>query len=248
MGLRHALQRMAVVLLALAALMWVCVRRIGLAPHDVALTVAVAGFAVSQRKRDQREGALLGESPGAAPRTVHWSEFVRDEYQLLGCVVKSRHRRSERILSLLVTSLVLLYWKAIFWRQRVDFGSTQNLRHSLEFLVSSKAVQFVIRRVIRFAAGRTATWQESAGWKETLQLQWMFFQYWVLGFMMLCVMLFLLEQWDWYRLLSGWCVNMAFAVVVMDLVFCYIRFCLLSTFLRVRSYFAPRKAGADDSR
>ena len=159
MALRHTLQRWAAMLLALAVLMWVCVRRIGLAPQDVALAVGVAGFAVSQRRRDQREGALLGES--APPRTVHWSEFVRDEYQLLGCVVKSRHRRSERILALLVTSLVLLYWKAIFWRQRVDLSSMQSVRHSLEFLVSSKAVQFVIRRLIRFAAGRTATWQAS---------------------------------------------------------------------------------------
>ena len=64
--------------LSIAALMWVCIRRIGLAPHDVALAFAVAGFAMSQRLRDR--GGILGEADASV--VVRWGEFVRDEHQV----------------------------------------------------------------------------------------------------------------------------------------------------------------------
>eukprot|EP00965_Chrysotila_dentata_P156283 5162904-Pleurochrysis_carterae.AAC.1 len=45
--------------------------------------------------------------------------------------------------------------------------------------------------------------------------------------------------WGWSRLLSGWMKNMAFALVVMDLAFCYIRFSVLYAF---RSRIRPRSS------
>ena len=73
--------------------------------------------------------------------------------------------------------------------------------------------------------------------------------------MALCVLLFAREGWSWYSLLmgtcacngthyslshppsarAGWLVNMAFALVVMDLAFCYIRYTLLNGFKDIKS-------------
>lgn len=53
-----------------------------------------------------------------------------------------------------------------------------------------------------------------------------------LGFVALCVILVLLEGRAWASLLSNWMVNMGFALVFMDLAFCYIKFKALSVLLR----------------
>ena len=73
--------------------------------------------------------------------------------------------------------------------------------------------------------------------------------------MALCVLLFAREGWSWYSLLmgarartdtqhspshrpsarAGWLVNMAFALVVMDLAFCYIRYTVLNGFKDIKS-------------
>ena len=73
--------------------------------------------------------------------------------------------------------------------------------------------------------------------------------------MALCVLLFAREGWSWYSLLmgarartdpqhslshrpsarAGWLVNMAFALVVMDLAFCYIRYTVLNGFKGIKS-------------
>ena len=68
--------------------------------------------------------------------------------------------------------------QAILRPPPVKFASLDGLRHSLTFLFASKAVQFLMRRAIRFAAGRTAAWQAEAGWKEVLALQYWLVQYW----------------------------------------------------------------------
>ena len=52
--------------------------------------------------------------------------------------------------------------------------------------------------------------------------------------MMLCVILALLEGRDWVHLLSGWLINMAFALTVFELVFTYIKFKLLAGALQAR--------------
>lgn len=64
----------------------------------------------------------------------------------------------------------------------------------------------------------------------------------VIGFMMLCVFLFLREGLEWWGKLSTWLVNMVFSLLFMDLVFCYIRFNLWSAILPLKSRFtsAPR--------
>ena len=58
---------------------------------------------------------------------------------------------------------------------------------------------------IRFFSGRLHHHHANVGWLDALQLQWQISQYWMLGFMMLCVMLALLEGRSWFSLLSGWC-------------------------------------------
>ena len=86
-------------------------------------------------------------------------------------------------------------------------------------LLVSKGVQQLMKQLIRVFAGRTARWQESAGWLDALQLQWQILQYWTLGFMMLVVFLALREGRAWVSLLAGWLINMAFALVFFDLAF-----------------------------
>jgi len=208
-------------------LLIVC-RRIGLAPHDVAIACAVGLYALLQRRWDRRRTQLLGESENPAP--VRWADFMREHHQLTGCVVRGRRRRSERILALAVSTLALLYWKAIFRPPPVSMSSMQGLRSSLYTLFASKVVQQLMKQGIRIAAGRTVAWQANAGWLETLHLQWLVLQYWVVGFMLLCVGLFLRDGWRWWSLLSRWLVNMAFALVVMDLAFCYLRYTLYCAF------------------
>lgn len=210
-------------------LLWVGVRRVGLAPHDVALAIGIGIFALMQRRWERQRSALLGDHDHRPPVRWHdFGDFLREHHQLVGCVMRGRRsRRSERVLALAITTLALLYWKAVFRPPPVKLGSTQGLRSSIWTVIISKAVQQLIKQAIRHMAGRTAAWQARAGWLETLQLHWQIVQYWVAGFIMLCVLLFLRDGKQWPRLLSGWLINMAFALVVMDLAFCYLRFTLL---------------------
>ena len=60
-------------------------------------------------------------------------------------------------------------------------------------LLVSKGVQQVIKRLIRLLARRTAEEHAQSGWLEVLHLQWRAMQSLAIGFMWLCVMLFLLE-------------------------------------------------------
>ena len=107
-------------------------------------------------------------------------------------------------------------------------------------LLVSKGVQQVMKQLIRVFAGRTARWQESAGWADALQLQWQILQYWTLGFMMLCVFLALREGRAWVSLLTGWLINMGFALVFFDLAFTYVKYKVLVAALRRR----PRRRAA----
>ena len=102
---------------------------------------------------------------------------------------------------------------------------------------------------------------------ENLQMTWTILQYWVrraahaipprnaasaraaippaeqvIGFMMLCVFLVLREGLEWWGMLSHWLINMAFSLLFMDLVFCYIRFQLWATLLPLKDRLtgAPR--------
>lgn len=227
-------RRGALALLLMAFACWFAVRKIGLAKHDVALCVAVGGYAALERYRNIGRTELLGEEAG---EQLRWWDFMCEHHQLLGCVVrgkKTRRSRSERFLSLAITTLALLYWKAFFRPPPVRMKSLEGLRSSLWTLLVSKGVQQVMKRTIRFFAGRTAAWQASARWSEALQLQWQISQYWTLGFMMLCVILALLEGRNWVHLLSGWLINMAFALTVFELVFTYIKFKLLAGYLQTR--------------
>ena len=51
----------------------------------------------------------------------------------------------------------------------------------------------MIKRLIRLLARRTAEEHAQSGWLEVLHLQWRAMQSLAIGFMWLCVMLFLLE-------------------------------------------------------
>ena len=135
-------------------------------------------------------------------------------------------------MSLAVSTLALLYWKAFLRPPPVRMSSLQGLVSSLWTLLVNKGVQQLMRHAIRIFAGRTARWQESASWLDALQLQWQIAQYWTLGFMMLCVMLALLEGRNWGHLLMGWLVNMSFALIFFDLAFTYIKFKLLGAALQ----------------
>lgn len=168
--------------LALLALACYCaITKLGLAKHDVALCVAVGSYAMLERHRNSARTELLGEE---GTIQLRWWDFMCEHHQLLGCVVrgkKSRRSRSERFLSLAITTLALLYWKAFFRPPPVRMKSLQGLRSSLWTLLVSKGVQQVMKRTIRFFAGRHAAWQASARWSEALQLQWQISQYWCLG-------------------------------------------------------------------
>ena len=209
--------------------LYVAVRRLGLAPADVLLVVVVGAYA----RVEEKQQVLLGEDAVAS-----WRDFVCEHHQLLSCIVRghkqNRRSRSERALTLAVSTLALLYWKAIFRPPPVRMQSLQGLRSSLWTLLVSKIVQQLMKQAIRFAAGSTAAWQASAGWLAALQLQWRILQYWTLGFMMLCVMLALLEGRKWTSLLSGWLMQMTFALVFFDLALTYLRFKVLVTFLQKR--------------
>lgn len=212
----------------LAILMWICVFRIGLKALDVALVYAVGGYALAERRWEREKTVLLGEDASDTP--VRWWDFVCEQHQLLGCLVRGRRSRSERFLALAVTTLALLYWKAIFRTTPVRMSSLQGLRSSLWTLMVSKGIQQLMKQAIRFYAERTA--RANQGWMEALQLHWQIAQYWFLGFIVLCIVLVVLEGRRWYPLLWSWSVNMAFALVVVDLAFCYIKFKLLSLLLR----------------
>ena len=219
----------AAIFVGLCVLLYVGVRIVGLQPHDVLLVCAVGLYAFFERYRGRHSGedTLLGEHPPAAGELLRWWEFACEHHQLLGCLVRSRRQnrrtRSERILALAVSTLALLYWRA-FFRTRVRMNSLQGLIHSTWTILVSKAIQQLMKQLIRVFAGRTARWQESAGWLDALQLQWQILQYWTLGFMMLCVFLALREGRAWASLLAGWLINMAFALVFFDLAFTYIKF------------------------
>jgi len=162
--------------LVLLLLFWLAVARLGLAAHDVLLVYAVGGFAWRQQERESRS-VLLGDD---APPPAHWGDFLREHHQLLGCVLPGNGRtRSERILALAVSTLALLYWKAIIRTPKVSMGSLQGLRSSLWTLVVSKAMQLLMKRLIRFVAARQAKWHSSAGLLENLQMTWTILQYWV---------------------------------------------------------------------
>jgi len=212
----------------------VLVRKVGLGAPDVLLTFMVGGFALAESRRGggKGHGGLLGEDEVE----LRWWPFVCEHHNVLGCVVrgKSSRSRSERFLTLAISTLALLYWKALLRPPPVRMGSLQGLRSSLMTLLVTKVVQWLMKRLIRFFAGRTASWQERAGWMELLSLQWRISQYWALGFMLLCVLLALLEGRNWVSLLTGWLIQMGFGLVVMDLAFCYLRFRLLGFGLRAR--------------
>jgi|Transcript_29145 hypothetical protein len=230
MSRRSAVASGALLLLVL----WLAVARLGLAAHDVLLVYAVGGFAWRQQERGSTS-VLLGEDAHAPP-PVRWADFLRDNHQLLGCVVRGNGRtRTERILAVAVSTLALLYWKAVFRTPKVSMGSWQGLRSSLWTLVVSKGMQLLMKRVIRFVAARQAAWQASAGLLESLQMSWTILQYWVIGFMVLCVLLFLREGFAWWGMLSGWIINLSFSLLLMDLVFCYIRFNLWTTLLPLQA-------------
>ena len=235
MSVSSSFTRYAVLLLALCVLLYFCVRKLGLQPHDVLLVCAVGLWAFVERRRsgssihDGESAPLLGEEASDYVQLRWWS-FACEHHQLLGCIVRSkrqnRRSRSERILALAVSSLALLYWRAVF-RTRVQLSSLDGLKTSLWTLIVSKSVQQAMKQLIKVFAGRTARWQESAGWLDALQLQWQILQYWTLGFMMLCVFLALREGRAWVSLLAGWLVNMSFALVFADLAFTFIKFRLL---------------------
>ena len=213
------------VVLALCVLTYIAVRKVGLAPHDVCLVCSVGIYAFLERRRgggNSQSRSLLGEESSADSVRLRWWEFACEHHQLLGCVVRSkrqnRRSRSERILSLAVSSLALLYWRAIF-RVHVRMQSFEGLKNSLWTLIISKGVQQIMKQLILVFAGRTTRWQERAGWLDALQLQWQILQYWTLGFMMLCVFLALREGLAWASLLMGWLTNMTFALVFIDLAF-----------------------------
>ncbi len=171
---------------------FIAVRRVGLAPHDVLLAFTIGGFAMAERWRGTREReGLLGEGEVK----LRWWDFVCEHHNVLGCIVRGKNRRtrSERILALAVSTLALLYWKALLRPPPVRVKSLNGLRHSLWTLIVTKLTQWVMKRLIRIFAGRHASWQASAGWAEALQLQWQISQYWTIGFMLLCVLLTLLE-------------------------------------------------------
>lgn len=88
-------------------------------------------------------------------------------------------------------------------------------------------MQQLIKVAIHFFSGRLHQHHANVGWLDALQLQWQISQYWLLGFMMLCVLLALMEGRGWLSLLSGWLVSMAFALIFLDLAFTYIKFKLL---------------------
>ena len=94
-------------------------------------------------------------------------------------------------------------------------GSIDGLKASAWTLLVSKGVQLLLKRLIRLAARWTARQNEGIGVLEGVQFVWRILQYWVMGFMALCVTLFVLEGRAWPRLLSNWLVNMAFALVVV---------------------------------
>lgn len=237
---------------------YVATMRLGLAPLDVFLVYAVGGFA--WKNHAQAVGysqPLLGEehlhhaahahggkygSLHTRPRTT-FAAYLRDNHQLLGCFVRGSGRsRTERILAVALTTLALLYWKVLFRPQRVAMGSLQGLRNSLWTLVVSKGMQTLMKRAIVVMAGRTAAWHADAGWLETLQLQWRVLQYWVIGLMVLCVILFLTDGWGWSSTLSHWLIQLAFALLVMDLVFCYMRYhvfaALVPVFARLQAAYS----------
>ena len=205
-------------LAATLLLLWVLVKRVGLAPQDVLLVVAVGAYATAERWRDSGrttrgldEGsALLGEDSNDGVAVVWW-DFACEHHQLLGCVVRgkrhNRRGRSERFLSLAVSTLAMLYWKAIFRSPRVRMSSLQGLASSLWTLLISKGVQQLMKFAIRFFSGKLHRDHANVGWLDALQLQWQICQYWTLGFMMLCVMLALLEGSSWFSLLTGWCAS-----------------------------------------
>lgn len=286
-GLRR--WQIALLVFTLAMGMWAAVQRVGLAPHDVLLVYAISGYAVMQRRWERDRGTLLGESDDVG-KQLRFRDFVCEHHQLLSCVVKVRGRsRQENFLAVGVSTLFLLYWKAIF-RQKIQMGSlqalaptafclaslsvaqalacelgrldtsrvcrrppSQGLKASLWTLLVSKGVQQVMRRIIRFLARRTAAEHAQSGWLEVLQLQWRVIQGLAIGFMWLCVMLFLLEGAcpslpspsplvalaidgrsphlaphcagrTWIKLMSNWLVNMGFSFVVMDTALVYVRY------------------------
>ena len=205
----------AVVLVSSSVLLWLLVARVGLAPQDVLLVFAVGAYATAERWRDSGsrsrgidEGpALIGEDSADGVQ-VQWWDFACEHHQLLGCVVRgkrhNRRSRSERFLSLAVSTLAMLYWKAIF-RPRVKLSSLQGLTTSLWTLLISKGVQQLMKLAIRFFSGKVHHDHANAGWLDALNLQWQIIQYWTLGFMMLCVLLAVLDGRNWIMLLSSWC-------------------------------------------
>ena len=206
-------------------------RRIGLAPQDVAIAFGVFGYATLQRRWERQRATLLGES-GLPHKPVRWADFVRDNHLLTGCIVRGRRRRSHCVLALALSSLAVLYFKAIFRPPPVRLGSFAGLRSSLYTLLLSKVVQVGMKQAIRVQAGRAAAWQASTSWTESFSFSWMVFQYWVIGFMMLVVGLALRDGlFAWWPLLSGWLVRLLFAIGVMDLAVCYIRYTLYCAYL-----------------
>ena len=107
--------RLFAVAASLVVVLWFCVRRIGLATHDVLLAYAVAGFAAYQRKSEGTNGVLLGEDGGDAIKPLVWREFVVDNHQLLSCFVRGSKgiKRSERFLALAVSTCALIELSAL---------------------------------------------------------------------------------------------------------------------------------------
>ncbi len=129
------------VLILLAVIMWVAVKRIGLGAMDVLLVYAVGAYAVQQQRWNRSSrGGLLGEE---SEPPMRWGDFVCEHHQLLSCVVKGRGRsRQENFLAVATSTLAMLYWKA-FFRSKLRMASIQALKDSIWTLLVSKAVQQV---------------------------------------------------------------------------------------------------------
>ena len=132
-------------LILLAVVMWVAVKRIGLGTMDVLLVYAVGAYAVQQQRWNRSSRGLLGESGESEP-PMRWGDFVCEHHQLLSCVVKGRGRsRQENFLAVATSTLAMLYWKA-FFRSKLRMASLQALKDSIWTLLVSKGVQQVIKR------------------------------------------------------------------------------------------------------
>ena len=84
---RSGFVRSSVIVAALGGTLLLACRRLGLAPHDVAIACAVGGYAMLQRRWERQRTVLLGEPENRVP--VRWLDFMR-EHRL-----RSRHHAND---------------------------------------------------------------------------------------------------------------------------------------------------------